>query len=64
MKSRTFLFYEKTKRKPARGRRRLEDPAGRSLRKLKISSTASLPVGSEVFLQPSTANLAFLSNRI
>ncbi|PTL38033.1 hypothetical protein [Alkalicoccus saliphilus] len=58
MKAELFFFYEKTKRKPADacGRRRLEDPAGRSLRKLRISSTASLPVGSEVCFQPSTAN--------
>jgi hypothetical protein len=51
-----FSFsVKKTKWKPvdACGRRRLEDPAGRSPRKLRISSTASLPVGNEVFLQPS-----------
>ncbi|TVP83044.1 MAG: hypothetical protein EA344_10330 [Alkalicoccus sp.] len=33
-------------------------PQGVGTRKLKISSTASLPVGREVFLQPSTVNIA------
>ncbi|TVP85051.1 MAG: hypothetical protein EA344_05635, partial [Alkalicoccus sp.] len=58
-KSRTYLFLRKTKRKPARGRRRLEDPTERKQEEAE-NLLHGRPVGSEMCLQPSANfNIAY-----